>query len=97
VPAAVPAAAAVDPDLEQLYDFLPSDAVGWHDDESRQSRWAALKEASTPAELKSPQEPREPWQSRDQRESREPQERRPDSPEPGHPQEPPERPERPES
>ncbi|MGW7262477.1 cell division protein PerM [Streptomyces sp. NPDC054842] len=37
--------AADDPDLAP-YDLLPSDAPGWHDDASRASRWAALKEAA---------------------------------------------------
>ncbi|MFF4348071.1 DUF6350 family protein [Streptomyces sp. NPDC001530] len=34
------------------YDFLPADSVGpsWHEDTSREARWAALKEASTPPE-----------------------------------------------
>ncbi|MFD5080885.1 DUF6350 family protein [Streptomyces sp. NPDC058371] len=60
VPAAAPATSVADAGLEQLYDFLPSDAVGWHDDESRQARWAALKEASTPTEPKKPGSPQEP-------------------------------------
>ncbi|WP_435862323.1 cell division protein PerM [Streptomyces phaeochromogenes] len=41
-----------DPDFEP-YDFLPpSDSFGslWHDDVSREARWAALKEASGPAD-----------------------------------------------
>ncbi|MEV0933303.1 DUF6350 family protein [Streptomyces phaeochromogenes] len=44
--------ATPDPDFEP-YDFLPpSDSFGslWHDDVSREARWAALKEASGPAD-----------------------------------------------
>lgn len=41
-----------DPDFEP-YDFLPpAEPVGslWHDDVSREARWAALKKASTPVD-----------------------------------------------
>jgi hypothetical protein len=34
---------------DELYDFLPADpetTLPWHDDLSRESRWAALREAS---------------------------------------------------
>ncbi|MCX4906007.1 DUF6350 family protein [Streptomyces sp. NBC_00878] len=52
-PPAIPAESrrtTPDPDFEP-YDFLPpSDSFGslWHDDASRETRWAALKQASTP-------------------------------------------------
>nr|WP_151477101.1 DUF6350 family protein [Streptomyces albicerus] len=45
-----------DPDFEP-YDFLPpTDSFGslWHDDASRETRWAALKEASTPTDPPNP-------------------------------------------
>ncbi|GHA14906.1 hypothetical protein GCM10010372_13230 [Streptomyces tauricus] len=45
-----------DPDFEP-YDFLPpSDSYGslWHDDLSRETRWEALKQASTPVDLPDP-------------------------------------------
>ena len=38
---------------DELYDFLPADpgsTLPWHDDLSRESRWAALREASTDPE-----------------------------------------------
>ncbi|MCZ4511627.1 hypothetical protein O3Q52_26260, partial [Streptomyces sp. ActVer] len=44
--------AGPDPDFEP-YDFLPpSDSFGslWHDDVSREARWAALKQASGPTD-----------------------------------------------
>ena len=49
---ATPAPEAPDPTFEP-YDFLPADgpaASPWHEEASRESRWAALKEASAPAD-----------------------------------------------
>ncbi|WP_369248682.1 DUF6350 family protein [Streptomyces sp. R41] len=56
--AAQPQPGALDSTLEpdEPYDFLPADATGssWHEDVSREARWAALKEASTPPEPPEP-------------------------------------------
>ncbi|MFJ3233373.1 DUF6350 family protein [Streptomyces sp. NPDC086787] len=48
---------------EEPYDFLPLDgtpAPPWHDDASREARWAALREASAPVDLPEPPESPEP-------------------------------------
>ncbi|MFJ9813890.1 DUF6350 family protein [Streptomyces sp. NPDC101151] len=48
-----PSHTATDPDEDELYDFLPAPdpfSPAWHDDLARASRWAALREVSTPSD-----------------------------------------------
>ncbi|MFE9766999.1 DUF6350 family protein [Streptomyces sp. NPDC005808] len=62
--------------FDELYDLLPSDSVGspWHEDVAREARWAALKEASAPAESGEPEEPGERGDSGGPGDPREPEE-----------------------
>jgi hypothetical protein len=61
VPVSVPFPAPVDqPYIAYDHDptFDPPSLTPWYDDASREARWAALREASTPPEQ--PEEPGEP-------------------------------------